>query len=190
MTGGPFRVQIDPEYPGCTHCGAKPRWVIVDEKGEAFCGRSYGDESIAEEDCEWFNVAFDRRKTGAMTKETVLLLGPGGQMTRLEGPRGTTPECPVAKFKKGDVVRIRRLKHLRDLPDIAAVAVVIPPNFSPDWAMADLRGKPRPLMAQVGSKAITYIVGFDGNPTPYLIKEKYLLPSGEPPVEIKIEGAP
>ena len=111
-------------------------------------------------------------------------------MTRLEGQRGATPECPSAKFKKGDVVRVRRLKHLRHLPDIAAIAVVIPPNFSPDWAMADLRGAPRPLMAQVGSNAITYIVGFDGNPTPYLIKERYLLPSDEAPVEIKIEGAP
>ena len=45
---------------------------------------------------------------------TAFILGPGGRITPLQGPRGTTPECPEAKFKKSDVVRIRRLKHLRD----------------------------------------------------------------------------
>lgn len=117
----------------------------------------------------------------------VLIIGPGGQIIKLLGVIGETPKCPEAKFKVGDVVRVRRLKFLRHLPDIAAVAAVVPPNYSPDWAMADLRGTPRPLLYAVGSRQIQYIVGFDQNPKPYLMKEKYLLPSDEPPVEIKIQ---
>lgn len=123
-----------------------------------------------------------------MNDGTVLLIG-GGQVHVITGPRGTTPECPEAKFKRGDVVRLRRLKHLKHMPDRAAVAVVIPPGFSPDWAMADLRNAPRPLMCMVGSRRVTYIVGFDSNPTPYLISERDLMPSDEPPVVIEIEGA-
>lgn len=124
-----------------------------------------------------------------MSDGSAILIGPGGQMTRIQGPRGQTPECPNAKFKRGDVVRVRRLRHLRHLPDRAAIAVAIPPGFSPDWAMADLRGAPRPLMHQVGSRSITYIVGFDSNPKPYLFNERDLLPSNEPPVDIKVEKA-
>jgi hypothetical protein len=124
-----------------------------------------------------------------MTDGTVLLIGPPGTLTVLQGPRGTTPPCPEALFKKNDVVRLRKRKHLAHLPTIAAVAVVIPPGFSPDWAMADLHGKPRPLMCQVGSRSITYIVGFEDNKTPYLLKERDLLPSGLPAAEIAVEGA-
>ena len=38
--------------------------------------------------------------------EAVFLIG-NGQITHLEGPRGTTPECPEAKFKRAEVVRVR-----------------------------------------------------------------------------------
>jgi hypothetical protein len=112
------------------------------------------------------------------------LIGPSGQLTRLEGERGTTPECPEAKFKRSDVVKVRRLKHLKHLPAIGAVVTVIPPQFSPDWAWADTLGKPRPLMCQVGARTVTYIIAFEGDPNPHLLRESYLLPTNEPPAEI------
>jgi len=121
---------------------------------------------------------------------SVMILDPNKGMLHLQGPRGTTPGCPEAKFKRGDVVRVRRKKHLMHLPDRAAIVTVIPPGFSPDWAMADLRGEPRPLLHAVGRSMITYIVGFDGNPKPYLLKERDLLPSNEAPVEIVVEADP
>ena len=113
-----------------------------------------------------------------MSAGAAFLLGPGGQVSVLTGQRGTTPECPEALFKVGDVVKVRRLKHLRHLPELAAIAVVIPPGFSPDWALADWRGDPRPLMYQVGARCVTYLVGFDNNPTPYLLREGDLRPRG------------
>ena len=119
--------------------------------------------------------------------EGAFIFGPNGRMEQIIGPRGTTPECSEAKFKRGDVVRIRRLKHLKHLPERAVVFVAIPPGFSPDWAMADLRKEPRPLMCQVGARVVTYIVGFEDNPRPWLFKERYLLPTGET-AETHIEG--
>ena len=113
----------------------------------------------------------------------VFLIG-RGQVLRIEGPRGTTPTAPTAKFKVRDVVKVRRLKHLRGLPEIGAIVTVIPPNFSPDWAWADTLGKPRPIMAQVGKRYVTYIVAFEGDAKPHLLREQYLLPTDEPPAEI------
>ena len=107
-----------------------------------------------------------------------------GTVMRIEGKRGKTPTCTEAKFKVRDVVRVRRLKHLRDLPEIGAIVTVIPPNYSPDWAWADTLGKPRPLMCQVGKCYVTYIVAFEGDPRPHLLREQYLLPTDEPPAEI------
>ena len=104
--------------------------------------------------------------------------------------KGTTPSCPEAKFSVGDVVRVRRLKHLKHLPDRAAVAIVVPPGFPPEYALADAGDNPRPLMITKPSRAIRYIVGFDKNPTPHLLTEQDLLPSGEEPVEINFEDAP
>ncbi len=115
--------------------------------------------------------------------EQAFLIG-GGQIHRLIGPRGETPPCSVAKFKRGDVVKVRNTKALTRFPREAVVAVAIPPGFSPDHALADLVGEPRPLMAQVGSRSITYILVRDGDPKPYLARECDLLPSGNPSVEI------
>jgi hypothetical protein len=115
--------------------------------------------------------------------EGAYLIG-NGQITRLEGQCGTTPECPEAKFKRCDVVRVRRLKHLKHLPERGAVVAVIPPGFSPDWAWADTLGKPRPLMCQVGARTVTCIVAFEGDPKPHLLRETYLLPTDEPAAEI------
>lgn len=108
----------------------------------------------------------------------------GGHIQRILGPRGETPPCPAAKFKRGDVVIVRSLRALEHFPREAIVAVAIPPGFSPDHALADLVGEPRPLLAQVGSRVITYILVRENDTKPYLVRERDLLPSGKEPVEI------
>lgn len=97
---------------------------------------------------------------------------------------GETPPCPQAKFSRGDVVKVRNTKALKHFPREAVVAVAIPPRFSPDDALADLLAEPRPVMTQVGSRAITYILVVEGDPKPYLARERDLLESDKPPVEI------
>src|SRR6185312_4086859 len=98
---------------------------------------------------------------------------------------GVTPPCPKAKFKVGDVVKVRRLKHLRDLPDRAAIAIVVPPGFPAEYAHADALQKPRPLMVTKPLRGVSYIVAFDNDPRPMHLRESYLVTSGEPPVEVK-----
>ena len=98
--------------------------------------------------------------------------------------RGETPPCEAAKFKRGDVVKVRRNKAVGHFPEELIVLVAIPPGFSPDDALADLLGKPRPVMTQVGRSSITYILCREGDQTPYKCCEKDLLPSGKPAVEI------
>lgn len=97
---------------------------------------------------------------------------------------GATPPCPQARFMPGDVVKIRRLKWLRHLPRIAAVAIVVPPDVPPEYAMADAHGRPRPLLISRKTGVVRYLVGFDGDPVPHLLPEKALLPSGEPRVDV------
>lgn len=108
----------------------------------------------------------------------------GGQMHRLTGERGETPPCPDAKFKRGDVVKVRRNKAVGHFPSELIVLVAIPPGFSPDDAMADLLGKPRPLMKRVGSRKIRYILCREGDATPYCCGNRDLLSSGKESVEI------
>ena len=81
-------------------------------------------------------------------------------------------------------MKVRNIKALASFPREAVVAVAIPPDFSPDHALADLVGEPRPLMAQVGARTITYILVRENDPKPYLARERDLLPSGKEPVEI------
>lgn len=107
-----------------------------------------------------------------------------GQILRIEGQRGETPACPNSRFKVGDIVRVRNTKALRHFPREAIVAAVIPPDFPPDWALADLLGKPRALMHQVGSRRLSYILVTESDRKPYLSNDTHLLPSGKPPVEI------
>jgi hypothetical protein len=108
----------------------------------------------------------------------------GGNVHRLIGERGVTPACPEAKFKRGDVVKVRRNKATGHFPAELVVLVAIPPGFSPDDALADLLGKPRPFMKQVGARKITYILCREGDPKPYSCGERDLLPSGKEPTEI------
>ena len=115
--------------------------------------------------------------------ENAFLIG-GGQVHRLVGPRGKTPLCPEAKFKRGDVVKIMRNKAVGHFPPELVVLVAVPPGFSPDDALADLVGRPRPLMKSVGKRVVTYILFREDDPTPYLCREKDLLPSGKEPIAI------
>lgn len=111
------------------------------------------------------------------------LIGSGG-VHRLIGERGETPPCAAAKFKRGDVVKVRRNRAVGHFPPELVVLVAIPVGFSPDDALADLVGEPRPLMKQVGRRVVTYILCCDGDPKPYHCRERDLLPSGKEPVEI------
>jgi hypothetical protein len=115
--------------------------------------------------------------------EEAYLIG-DGQIHRLVGQRGETPPCADAKFKCGDVVKVRNTRALASFPREAVVAVAIPPGFSPDHALADLVGEPRPLLAQVGARGVTYILVRENDPKPYLARERDLLPSGKEPIEI------
>ena len=45
-------------------------------------------------------------------------------------------------------------------------------------------------MAQVGTKAISYIIAFEGDRKPHLLREKYLRPSNLPPAVIEFADAP
>lgn len=112
-----------------------------------------------------------------------LLIG-GGHILRLAGERGETPPCPNARFKRGDVVKVRRNRAVGHFPAELIVLVAIPPGFSPDDAMADLLGKQRPLMKQLGRRDISYILCRESDPKAYVCRERDLLSSGKEPVEI------
>ena len=118
-----------------------------------------------------------------MSQEQAFLIG-GGQIHRITGARGETPPCPEARFKRGDVVKVRRNRAVGHFPPELIVLVAVPPGFSPDDAMADLVGEPRPLMKQVGRRVVTYILCQEDGPKVYSCRERDLLPSGKEPVEI------
>lgn len=117
-------------------------------------------------------------------QDGAFLIGKDGQLHRLTGARGETPPCHDARFKSGDVVKVRRNRSVGHFPPELIVLVAIPPGFSPDDAMADLMGEPRPLMKRVGRRTISYILCLEGDPTAYTCRESDLLPSGKEPVEI------
>lgn len=83
---------------------------------------------------------------------------------------GETPLCE-SKFGIGDVVKRRNLKWLAGLSDVCVIVAVVPPGFPPEYALADVRKESRPLMVSRPSRAIRYIVGFEGSKTPYILKE-------------------
>jgi hypothetical protein len=118
-----------------------------------------------------------------MSAEQAFLIG-SGQIHRIIGERGETPPCAEAKFKRGDVVRVRRNLAVGHFPPELIVLVAIPPGFSPDDALADLLGEPRPLMKQVGRRVVSYILCREGDVTAYTCRERDLLVSGKEPVEI------
>lgn len=99
----------------------------------------------------------------------------------LNAGHGETPPCPDAKFARGDVVRTPRSVRFAGWPERLAVLVAVPPGFSPSYALADLLGRPRPLMCQVEARHITYICcDFEGQDrTPYLVRERDLRATGD-----------
>jgi len=126
-----------------------------------------------------------------MTQQEQGFLIGRGRIHRLIGERGETPSCPEAKFKRGDVVKVRRNQSVGHFPAELIVLVAVPPGFSPDDAIADLVGKPRPLMKRVGWRAISYILCREGDQAIYNCRERDLLPSGKDPVEIgSVSAAP
>jgi hypothetical protein len=100
--------------------------------------------------------------------------------------RGSTPECPDAKFKPGDIVKVRRTRALASFPPEMVVLVAIPAGFPADYALADLVGEPRPLMIRSPRRCTTYILcEADKEPaTPYVARESDLLTSDKPGFEI------
>jgi len=94
---------------------------------------------------------------------------------------GETPLEPSAKFKLGDMVRVRGGRQ-------GAVACVIPKGFPPEWAMADLQKKPRPLVTTKPKAGVSYIVGFENDRRPYLYEERTLRPGKGPPAVVKWGG--
>lgn len=115
--------------------------------------------------------------------EDAFLIG-GGQMHRLIGERGETPPCSEARFQRGDIVKVRRNRAVGHFPPELIVLVVIPPNFSPSDALADLFDEPRPFMKQVGRRVVSYLLCAENNPAVYLCTDRDLLPSGKEPIEI------
>lgn len=97
---------------------------------------------------------------------------------------GKTPEVPDSKFRRGDVVKIRRLKALAGFPRKAVVLCALPPGFPPEYALADLMGEPRPLMVTQGRRCVSYILVNEGDSQSYIATDKHLIASGEPPIEI------
>jgi hypothetical protein len=118
-----------------------------------------------------------------MSTNEAFLIG-GGQIHRMIGERGETPLCPEAKFRRGAVVKVCRNRSVGHFPPELIVLVAIPPGFSPDDALADLLGQPRPLMKQVGRRTVTYILCQEDSPKVFHCRERDLLPSGKEPVEI------
>lgn len=118
-----------------------------------------------------------------MSQEQAFLIG-AGKIHQIIGERGETPPCPKAQFKRGDVVKVRRNQAVGHFPPELIVLVAVPPGFSPDDALADLVGEPRPLMKRVGRHIVTYILCQEGNSKVYCCRESDLLPSGKGPVKI------
>ncbi len=98
---------------------------------------------------------------------------------------GETPPCEAAAYKPGAIVKVSRRKALSEFPAELVVLKAVPPHFSPDYALADLCGEPRPLMIREGKRCISYILCREsGDTTPYWLIEKDLRPSGREPLEI------
>lgn len=97
---------------------------------------------------------------------------------------GETPPAEGARFKQGDVVKVRKKRSLASFPHEAVVMVAVPPGFPAEYALADLLGERRPLMVTKPSRSVRYILANEGDRTPYLMKESDLLPEAISQVEI------
>ena len=101
-----------------------------------------------------------------------------GILLVLDAGHGETPVYPGALYRVGDVVRVRRLKHLRALPAVGVVAVVVPPDWPPEYALADATGNPRPLIISQPHRTLSYLVGFEGQPRAVHLRQTELRRTG------------
>lgn len=102
---------------------------------------------------------------------------------------GETPECD-SRFKVGDVVLRRKRKWLSDLPTRCVIAAVVPPGFPPEYAIADARKQPRPLMVSKGAGVVKYVVGFEGDRRPYLLSDADIKERIETGAKVTWEASP
>lgn len=118
-----------------------------------------------------------------MDNNQAFLIG-HGQVHVITAGHGETPPCPTAQFRRGDIVKVRRNKRVGHFPAELIVLVAMPPQFSPDDALADMFGEARSLMKRVGKRVITYLLCQEGHPDVYWCRETDVLPSGKEPIEI------
>lgn len=57
-----------------------------------------------------------------MSDEQVFFIG-GGHVRQITGSHGKTPPCPEAKFKRGDIVKVRRNRTVGHFPSELIVLV-------------------------------------------------------------------
>lgn len=100
-------------------------------------------------------------------------------------PFANAPSAPSeAKFKAGDVVTFRKRKGLAHFPPEAVVAAVVPVGVSADHILADLLNEQRPSMVRRPEKTTSYICVRENDPKPYLARERDVIATGKPPIEI------
>lgn len=106
--------------------------------------------------------------------EGAFIIGNGGA-TPIHGGLHAYQPTHGAKFADNSLVKVRRLKYLKHLPEVGAVVCCVPAGTSIDHVWADYRGLPRPLMVEVPARVTKYIIAFDGDPKPHVIKERDLI---------------
>ena len=105
--------------------------------------------------------------------EGAFIIG-NGQVTPIHGGLHQYKAHDGAKFADNSLVKVRRLKHLKHLPETGAIVACIPAGVSVDHVWADYRGVARPLMCEVPARSAKYIVAFEGDPRPHIIRERDL----------------
>jgi hypothetical protein len=67
-----YRVMVADGHRGCERCHNGTFWTVVctDEDGEIFevCGSSWGDRELADDICDFMNMAYEAGKESAQGK--------------------------------------------------------------------------------------------------------------------------
>lgn len=87
---------------------------------------------------------------------------------------GTTPAWDGATYQPGDVVTLRNLRALAGWPTEMVVIGHVPPGVPAEHALADLVGRPRPLMVTKERRYGRYILVEEDGSTPYLASDKHI----------------
>lgn len=104
-----------------------------------------------------------------------LLIGMGQVLHIQDAGHGTTPDCPQARYAKGQIVTRRAARWLAGKPMVCLIIAVVPPGFPADYALADAAGTARPLVTGKPRRVVSYIVGFEGHLAPALLLERDIL---------------